>query len=350
MKDNLSLHEVIITKRNNLTLFRLVAALLVIYGHASAFYIKTDLSDPILRLTEFDYTGSFGVKFFFLVSGLLVTQSYLKDPDAFRFFARRCARIFPGLITCVFFTALVVGPGVSEIGIYEYFSSKETWTYIANNASLLNLQWELPGVFQSAQTPVVNGSLWSLPIEIICYVCLVVWFGSVYRLSNQLAIFLCFSFVVSYSLLLNSVSILQRYEVILELAACFSIGILFSLYARNVVLSQWGTVIAVFIGALAWNTFLKEPVFYAVLFYVCLYVSSRSFFVNNLNPSHDPSYGIYIYGFVIQQLVAHFIPVQSAMLNFFISSIIALGVGCVSWLLVEQPAMHWAAKRISRRD
>ena len=170
------LDRLLLAQNNNLNLFRLVAALLVIYGHAPLFVPNQAAQDFVYDILRFDYSGSLAVKFFFMLSGLLVTQSLLQRPAIKPFLIKRAARIFPGLIICLLVSVFVVGLSFTNLSATAYLQHPQTWSYLLYNASLFSLQWELPGVFEGANTTTVNGSLWTLPLEVICYVCLALSF------------------------------------------------------------------------------------------------------------------------------------------------------------------------------
>ena len=70
---------------NNLDIFRLIAAALVIYGHAYAIAPQEGHSDVLVHLLGYDYSGSLAVKLFFFLSGLVVTNSLLHKRDVAQF-------------------------------------------------------------------------------------------------------------------------------------------------------------------------------------------------------------------------------------------------------------------------
>jgi peptidoglycan/LPS O-acetylase OafA/YrhL len=54
----------------------------------------------------------------------------------------------------------------------------------------------------------------------------------------------------------------------------------------------------------------------------------------------DYSYGLYLYAYPVQQMVAQLLPWSHEWwLNFAISTPIALGIAMLSWHLVEKPAL-----------
>jgi peptidoglycan/LPS O-acetylase OafA/YrhL len=139
---------------------RLTAVFLVVEGHS---YALLGLSAPVFLKTEIH---TLGVKFFFLLSGYLIAASWRSDPNFLRYAAKRVRRIMPALLVVVVSTVFILGPIVSTKR--HYFAERETWTYLWRNVMLLPYHG-LPGVFANNPLPAVNGSLWSLPWEVLCY-------------------------------------------------------------------------------------------------------------------------------------------------------------------------------------
>jgi peptidoglycan/LPS O-acetylase OafA/YrhL len=82
----------------------------------------------------------------------------------------RLFRIWPALIVCVLITVFLLGPAVSALSFRAYFANRETWSYLVRDILLNNIRYTLPGVFQGNHFPgAVNGSLWTLPLEVKCY-------------------------------------------------------------------------------------------------------------------------------------------------------------------------------------
>lgn len=330
-------------KNNNLDVFRLLAALLVIYGHAPAFIPNAVSSDVVARLLDFDYSGSLAVKFFFMLSGLLVTMSIMSRPQPGAFIIKRVARIFPGLFVCLGVTVFVVGPIFTQLGIKDYFFRAETWNYLFHNLLLYQLEWNLPGVFSEGKTSVVNGSLWTLPREMECYLFLVAfytlgawkyrWFASVF-----LVVIVAVSFFSPHIL---PPSFADNKDAN-QLAGCFALGALFATHKESIKVSWQGLFALLILTLLLWSSPLKILLFYICFFYSCLYLSALPVVLEKLKLPGDASYGVYIYGFVIQQSVAHLFPLQGVLFNQVVSAAAALLVGFASWFWIEKPAMNVA--------
>lgn len=150
---------------DNFAAIRLLAALVVVFGH----------SFPLTGSEGPGYLGSpastLAVKIFFVISGYMISESWLRDPHIGRYLRRRALRIFPALFVLCLFSVLVVGPALTSADLATYLSHHGTWNYLTNIALYPN--YSLPGVFEGNIYPsAVNGSLWTLPIEFSMYLLL----------------------------------------------------------------------------------------------------------------------------------------------------------------------------------
>lgn len=160
---------------------RLIAAVMVIWGHS---YVFTGRVVPTLSGIG-PHNG--GVAIFFALSGYLIAASWNHDRDLRRFAIKRALRIWPPLATVVFFTAFVLGPMVTVLPASTYFADPRPWLYVMRNLAMLP-RHDLPGVFLANPYPVaVNGSLWTLPVEVACYAAVPLMF--VHRLGPWLFAF-----------------------------------------------------------------------------------------------------------------------------------------------------------------
>lgn len=158
-------------RENNLNFIRLVAAVLVIASHSFAlrFGMGGFAYEPLSVFTRGALSmGGLAVGFFFLYGGFLIARSAECHPSAKDYFKRRITRIFPELIVAVLLCAFVLGPILSRLTPVDYFLSPQTYLYLLN--ALLIPVHDLPGVFEgNVCQHVVNGSLWTLPVEFACY-------------------------------------------------------------------------------------------------------------------------------------------------------------------------------------
>lgn len=340
------LSQLLDPKSNNLGFFRVVAALMVIYGHAPAFVAHEQRFDVVAELLGFDYAGSLAVKFFFLLSGLLITNSLIAQPALGGFLIKRAARIFPGLLVCLCVTVFFVGPLFTSLEIAAYFRHSQTWQYLLHNILLYPMQWYLPGVFNEGMSSVVNGSLWTLPLEVICYLSAALFYYAIlmHRRGIACVILIGIIAVIFCGTSLWPIGILKFKESLL-LGGCFCIGSLTAILQRHLILGIKGVMVGMVAAFLLWQTPLQQVAFYGLLFYTCLYLSGTSFFTRFLQLPGDPSYGIYIYGFVIQQCIANTFPTQGILSHQITAAIIATAAGYLSWYVVEKPVLSFIKKR-----
>lgn len=160
-------------RHNNFDALRLLAAVSVIFSHA--FFIGDGRQDaePLMRLTGGQTIfGVVGVFVFFTISGFLVTQSFEATRSAPRFAMKRALRIYPGLLACLLLSGLVLGPLATSLPLRAYFGSAGTYTYIVSNFTMVNPTRSLPGVWFTRWDAggVVDGALWTLPCELAMYV------------------------------------------------------------------------------------------------------------------------------------------------------------------------------------
>lgn len=154
---------------NNLNLLRVTAAFLVLASHSFAI-VTGDAKHEPLRQTYGLTFGSISVDVFFIVSGLLVTQSIIKGGNAVVFARARVLRIWPGLIVSLLLVSYVLGMIVTELPAHDYLLSTVPLRFIIEGLKLSSTLPALPGVFTNNPFgDSINISLWTLPIEVRMY-------------------------------------------------------------------------------------------------------------------------------------------------------------------------------------
>ncbi len=339
-----TLAELDSAKGNNFDAIRFAAATLVIYAHAYA--VSGHANDERLAgLTGFIGSGSLAVEIFFFVSGYLITRSLMQRDNLVDFAEARVLRIFPALIVCCAVSAFLLGSFVTTLPVSEYLAHRQTWDYFLQNASLVGVRWVLPGVFEAnLLKSVVNGSLWTLPIEFKMYaVMFVLGIGSIVIKHYRAALFtlligsyLVFSFATQSAQLASHTS-----DAPAPLIACFLIGALFYLTRKYVpvsttlALALWGALL------LTRGTFFAVPLYYVALSYSLLAIAfDTTFKVHRFAKYGDFSYGLYLYGFPVKQAVILIAGSMSSSKLFLIAFPITLALAWLSWKLIEAPALR----------
>lgn len=334
-------------EKNSLDLLRLVAALLVLYSHQFALMGQPEPS--FFGWTSF---GGAGITIFFFLSGLLVWSSWQRDPAPGRFLVRRSLRIFPALWVVVFCCVFLVGPAFSSLTVREYFLLPKTWFYLGT--AFLIPGSTLPGVFAGNPYPLaVNGSLWTLPLEFMCYISVVI--VGVFTVASRgvliaAAVLLC---VVLASMIPMLTGL--RFSIHLEMVAVFWWGVLYGHSTKRLPGAKTGSPMALVLGCVAFLLFalwgprglerMAMLVCSACLVHLALRVAAGSRLTTSLG---DLSYGLYIFAFPVQQMLMHWstarsLSVESAFcLSLIVTSVLAFG----SWHLIEKRALRFKPRTI----
>ena len=174
-------------RANNFDVLRLLAALLVLWGHSYPLTgtSKDDVFSQLLR--GYDMAGTFAVTVFLVISGFLVARS-AADRSAVDFILARCLRILPALAFALLLTVFVFGPLLTKMPLAQYFSDPSVFTYLGNIA-VFGIQHHLADTTAALpHSHTINGSLWTLSLECGFYLLLLslVKFGLFGPLSSAL--------------------------------------------------------------------------------------------------------------------------------------------------------------------
>lgn len=332
------LDSVLIRDNNSFDIVRLLAALMVVLGHSFALFKNNNYADPVRYFLKDDYSGSLAVYIFFFLSGLFISSSIVNAKNLQSFVLMRVFRIWPALIVCILLTVFIAGPLVTKFTLTEYFTHKTTWRYLIGNVLLHPVQIILPGCFESNFHPNnVNGSLWTPPLEVACYFMILLpgIFG-VFK-SKLITIALFLLIFVAYLFNQNLLAVYTNRPVPFFLAGSFCF------FIRKYIFIDY----RLFIGMMAVLLFFNSRVlFYFSWVYLALLLGSAPV-LKEIKLPGDYSYGIYIYGFLVQQLLSHYIPGLNSLNSLFFSVPLLFLIGSFSWRFIEFPAIKFG-KRIAR--
>jgi peptidoglycan/LPS O-acetylase OafA/YrhL len=314
---------------NNFDAIRLLAALAVIIGHAWPL-TGTPYPPRIAGIAIYDLA----VLVFFSVSGYLITLSWQRTPVVRRFLAARVLRIFPALIVLVVLTTLVVGPFVTTLSAGEYFSSPVTWGYLLNTT--LVAVYDLPGVFTSNPLPPVNGALWSLGPEFLCY--LGVLGIGLLALRARLAGFI----VLTVALMATWFVVDEPLRTIVGAMAFFGVSAVIAVVARGRMLPLWPAAVGLglwlVVGALVAEA--GFPLAWLVVPYAVVAVGMRATpVIRSAGRYGDFSYGLYLWGFLVQQVTVSTLGVLPLALDLLVVVSVTGILAIASWHLVERRAL-----------
>jgi peptidoglycan/LPS O-acetylase OafA/YrhL len=340
---------------NNLTLLRIIAASAVLVSHS--FVLSTGDPDTEPLRTWIGMTpGSIAVDIFFVVSGFLVTASISKSHDALDFLVARCLRIFPALLILLLITIFFLGPIITTVPLGQYFG-RETITYFLKCATLIRgVAYDLPGLFSTnPYKNAVNGSLWTMTWEIRSYiVLLLVWWAASSIGKWSARGFLVLTILIGCSLYglmqFLHLSGSQSVHTVMPLLM-FTLGAVMWQLRHRILLSWRGFAFATALICL--TPTVSVNVFYALFPVAMTYAVMFLAFVpagaiRKYNRIGDYSYGLYLYAFPIQQLLAMAWPgitPGQMILSAFVCTIL---FAIVSWHLIEERALEMKLVIVTR--
>ena len=327
------------TRENNFGAIRLFAALLVIYGHGQ------DMKGAPTPVLWGGPVAGIGLDIFFSLSGYLIYDSWLRDPRLGSFVLKRALRILPGLAVCVLACVFVIGAAATALPLPAYFGHHRTWQFLLN--IVLYLRLYLPGVFTHRLLGgAVNGSLWSLFPETLCYLAVpLVWSCAAWgRGALLLAImgacgggglYMFAYHPTGYGLIYSADPKYVLVQVPFFMAGAFWRQVQLRLppfrLDAAVALTAATFLLPMLIGA------GSTPFRWLTLPYVVIAFGSQSTpLLRHATRFGDLSYGAYLYAFPIQQLVLDHVHGFATT----IATAATLAVAMLSWHLVERPALR----------
>ena len=321
--------------KNNFDFLRLVAAFSVLFAHQHALLGQAEPS-----IGNRFGLGQLSVAVFFTISGYLVAHSWERDPHIARFAGKRLLRVWPGLAAVTLLSALVLGPIVSTLPPRDYITDPRLAHYMSNLRFAIT--YELPAVFERNPFPnAVNGSIWTIPLEIRCYLylCLAGAVGLLRKRIITLAVVVALAVYhfAWYRAETNPAVVHGR-----EFGLYFCFGALAWLYRDAWELRKVACAVAACLlgaAAIAFGQY-KLGELIAVSSLTIAIGSSSTPLIREAGRFGDLSYGIYLYAFVVQQTL---ISALGAGLPFSVHLAIATAITAVfawlSWHFIEKPAL-----------
>ncbi|MFX1667387.1 acyltransferase [Riemerella anatipestifer] len=333
------------TRDNNITFLRLLLALTVFTRHLFALTNETTENFVVIKFL------SFSIYSFFIISGMLVFASLEKNPNLITYAKRRIKRIYPAYLFTILFFSIVLY-FFSNLDLKDYFSARY-WQYISSNLIFLNfLSPCINDVFSSNTICAVNGSLWTLKIEVGFYSILpFIYILLKSRPSKTQNIILIFLYSISYFYFYYLAEIKGNYLYAKQLPGAlmyFICGIL--LYKNYHLLKKYINYLiipAIILIFLKNKIDLLDILFPFALAINIFWLSFSAPKINYLLLKGDLSYGIYLFHFPIIQI---FIQLGYFNRHFTISCfmvfIIVIICSYFSWYFLEKPFLKNFSKNI----
>ncbi|WP_323813279.1 acyltransferase [Cellvibrio sp. NN19] len=342
---------------NNFNLIRLLAALQVAHYHLVSIYAE---SITVTHAFIVKFLGLFpGVPIFFFISGFLISRSWERSESAKSYFVKRAARIEPALIASIVFALVLTwasgyfsnNPDVSWLKIIEVILAKATI-----------LQFYNPEFLRDYGDGVLNGSLWTITVEIQFYLLLPIIYLAFFKKGSTLIALA----LIGIFALINGV-----YDFLHD---DFSKNITFKLF--HVSFAPWFFMFLT--GVLFQKKFnffykaLSGKFIFLLPFYILISFIAKPLhadYGNSLNPivfailsclifsaayspvrisdkllgGTDISYGTYLYHMPIINFFIYLNFPKDYLTSAFIF-ILIIGTSTASWFFIEKPCLNFAKK------
>jgi len=328
--------------QNNFDFLRLFLATLVIFSHSYQLTGHSE-GEPVGMFTNGLYSlGHLAVDGFFAISGYLITQSWLTKPEFWLYLRKRVLRICPGYWVAFFVCIFVIAPlGADSLG--DYFGAVQVKRMLLRAVFLQGPP--TPPIFLHVPHPDhLNGSLWSIPYEFLCYLMVpaLAGLGLLGRRRWMLALFVACYIPALYTYTYQTKATFETMSPVIAVqqAAFFLSGMLMYLWRDKIVIKNY--VGAALVAVLVLSIRLGNPEIVTpwVVAPIMVWLAFAPWLNLRRAAKHgDFSYGIYLYAYPIQQLIVS-TGVRNVYGLFLLAVPVTVGAAFLSWRLIESPALR----------
>lgn len=335
-------------KGNNFGALRLLLTILVIVSHSPQVIDGNPSREIMIRTFGTISLGSAAVDAFFIISGYLITKSFVESPSVVVYLAKRVFRIIPAFLVSFWICALVVAPLVGAANPLHSLATMKQLLFLAARL----LPPEVPGAFPGMSHPDLNVSMWTIAYEFRCYAVAAILglFGLYSRKYRPIVAAATLVF-----LLMNTIGVPEHLTTIGEsltgsfyqdvrFSTTFGAGACVFLFRDAIRFTHRGA----FVSAVALVTLLFSHRFaeaglvvfgsYLIFWFV---FEVRLEGLQNVGRHVDLSYGIYLYAWTVQSVIVwHDRTIDPWVLS-LVSCLLAAAIASVSWVLIERPALRF---------
>jgi peptidoglycan/LPS O-acetylase OafA/YrhL len=336
---------------NNFHFIRLVASVFVVYSHS--FYLMGNYKDQLDILSGSKLTfGNLGVSIFLIVSGYLITNSIYYASSSFNFLWKRILRVLPALWVMLLLSVFVIAPIFSYLPVNKFFVEDiSSYTFLLNGLLFIPNAFKIDTVFTHNPLGTYNGCLWTIAYEMFFYF-IVVCFFKVRLMKVKWLVLLQWVVFVMIQLYLGDRIYTYSYSTIFllnlniadtfKLFIYFEAGMLMYLFKDLLRINRKVLVLLTFLLILS---FLKFETIYLQLLLplvIIPFAFDRGANFSYVGNYGDFSYGVYLYGYIVQQcLVSLRLPFLNPYILFFISITITLIISYFSWHFIEKKILRF---------
>lgn len=332
--------------KNCFDFLRFFFAANILLAHLSELSQNKDL----LFLSILSYPN-IAVKGFFVISGFLVTKSYVNTPSLTQYYIKRAKRILPAYVLVILLSVLILFI-FSSYDFIAYFSNTNTYKYLGWNLIFMNFIHPcLPGLFSNNLICSVNGALWTLKVEEGFYIILPFIFYTIKKVKKLFLILVSIYILsVAYWIVVNyyfSNPVLARQ--LPGYMSYFVIGIFIFLNLESVMkykkmILPFSILVSVGYYFFSFITIALYPAAFGCIIIIAAY--NLPFF-NNFGKYGDFTYGLYIYHFPVIQVFRQYdlFEKYNAIIMAIAVIIVTFLFAAFSWFFIERRFLDRFKKR-----
>lgn len=325
---------------NNFDFMRFAAAAMIVFAHAYALrlgYVGIGMYDPVILVAQA------GLAALLVTSGYLIAMSWESTASPLRFAWKRLLRVVPALVVAIFVTLFVIGPLLTSLSPGDYLAA------LLSPAALFTAPYfedgSVIGLFQGNPWSYVNGSLWTIPVEVMMYgvIAAIGIAGLLHRL-GAIAVLAAVN-ILAWMYWFDDPRMAK-----VRFTLYFLVGAFLYLHRHRI---AYRPVIAgallLLLGFSAMTPYLTVAGVIAIP-YLTIYVAHLPIpYVSTFGRAGDFSYGIYIYHYPVQQALIQ-VTANALLLPalFGLSFAVTFALAFLSWHFVEKRAL--AAKSLGADD
>ncbi len=346
--------------KNNFNVIRLILATSVVFSHCYVIcygWNRFVSVEPFMKWSGGEISiGSTAVNIFFSISGFLVYRSYERSKNFQDYLKKRISRIYPGFLVAFMLSFILFGPlGQRPFNVTNYLQFIHKVPMKRELANMVTLQSPNQYIyFTKLPQTGLNNSLWTIQYEFICYLLLLFVFLIKHRGRLILGIFLlCYilyqfqaiGLLFPFSKENDSILISNPYYY-LRFFTYFLCGAIIYFFRKHIYTNSILVFVLLILLIFSFKYRFIPVVMPVILPYLIFYFAFHRYMPLFYKLKKiDLSYGVYLYGWPVSQLMMVYFGRNLNPISLFWGVIpITLFFALFSWIFVEQPALKWKSK------
>jgi len=334
---------------NNFGLLRLFAASEVMVVHV-IHYFGIDIGKFLPVLEYFP-----GVSIFFVISGFLISTSWIRSKSVLDYIVKRAARIYPALWLCILITII----GVSIFGFSLANFDGAVWAILQCLGIIFT-----PSDLRDYGIGAYNSSLWTIPIEIQFYIFapIVIYLSQrtgryAVSLFLFLIVFAGIAAFMGHDIPSFDTHMTRAQKILSHSFVPYFWMFLLGAFLRAIdahksrLISNKGLIwVSIYVILTAISPHSQESIIIsrAILGVSAISVAYTYKFLNRMTlRDFDISYGIYIFHGIMINVIFQS-KVHDAALAFFFVSFGTILLSVISWLFIERPMIEFSHTKTMR--